>query len=82
MQYRDVLPVTYAFGTGACYSGYEGISSDDDRFLTCHYNIFEPSWLQRNSIPLIVGYVTRTKSFTLLSLRCYIPVVLKVQRHL
>ena len=57
MQYRDVLPVTYAFGSGACWSGYEGILSDDDRFLTCHYNIFEPSWLQRNSIPLIIGYV-------------------------
>lgn len=55
VQYRDVLPVTYAFGTGRCLSGYEGIVSDDDRFLTCHYNIFEPSWLQRNSIPLIVG---------------------------
>lgn len=54
-QYRDVLPVTYAFGTARCWSGYEGIQSEDDRFLTCHYNIFEPSWLQRNSIPLIVG---------------------------
>lgn len=57
VQYRDVLPVTYAFGTASCWSGYEGIQSDDDRFLTCHYNIFEPSWLQRNSIPLIIGYV-------------------------
>eukprot|EP00903_Cladosiphon_okamuranus_P018631 g17149.t3 len=55
VQYRDVLPVTYSFGTARCWSGYEGIVSDDDRFLTCHYNIFEPNWLQRNSIPLIVG---------------------------
>lgn len=55
VQYRNVLPVTYGFGTARCWSGYEGIVSDDDRFLTCHYNIFEPNWLQRNSIPLIVG---------------------------
>lgn len=55
VQYRDVLPVIYGFGTARCWSGYEGIVSGDDRFLTCHYNIFEPSWLQRNSIPLIVG---------------------------
>lgn len=55
VQYRDVLPVTYGFGTARCWSGYEGIVSDDDRFFTCHYNIFEPSWLQRNSIPFIVG---------------------------
>lgn len=55
VQYRDVLPVTYAFGTAGCWSGYEGIVSDDDRFMTCHYNIFEPSWVQRNSIPLIIG---------------------------
>jgi DNA-binding beta-propeller fold protein YncE len=55
--YRDVLPPAYMFGTRACYDGYEGLPDEQDRFTTCHLTIYQPSWVQRKSIPLIVGCV-------------------------
>ncbi|CAM9417789.1 unnamed protein product [Discosporangium mesarthrocarpum] len=55
VKYRDVLPVTYMFGTRKCWNGYEGTMDEEDRFVTCHYNIYVPTWVEKNSIGLIIG---------------------------
>jgi hypothetical protein len=54
-KYRSVLRTGSMFGTRSCSSGYEGLQDSEDRFATCHLRIFEPRWVQRQSIPLILG---------------------------
>ncbi|KAG5183802.1 hypothetical protein JKP88DRAFT_257596 [Tribonema minus] len=57
VRYRNALPVGAMFGTRACISGFEGLADAEDRFTTCHMTIHVPSWVQRQSIPLIIGGV-------------------------
>lgn len=61
-RFRNVLAPNQIFGTRSCYSGYEGSVDEKDKFISCHMDIYEPSYIVENSISLIF-WIT----FTLLS---------------
>mmetsp|Transcript_36125 Transcript_36125/g.52754 ORF Transcript_36125/g.52754 Transcript_36125/m.52754 type:complete len:191 (+) Transcript_36125:3710-4282(+) len=69
--YRNVLAPNELFGTRTCFSGYEGLVDENDRFITCHLTIYEPTYLVRNSVPLItwgiIIFVIGTCSYLYLS---------------
>ncbi len=75
-KYRDVLPKTYIFGTRNCYKGYEGLPDEYDRFTTCHFNIFQPSWIQKQTLPIVI--VSSVSGFVLFIL--YIVIMGKFKR--
>ena len=50
---RPISP-GYTFGTLNCISGFEGKkNSQTSLFTTCHLQIYEPSWFERNTLLLI-----------------------------
>jgi hypothetical protein len=60
IQVRDILDrkgPEYIFGTAACERGFEGNVDELDRFTTCHQRIYSPTYLERNSVNIIVGTV-------------------------
>ncbi len=71
VKYRNVLPKTYMFGTRECYRGYEGLPDEFNRFTTCHLNIFEPSWAQKQTVPIV--FISAASGFLL----CILYVVMK-----
>ena len=46
---RNLLPNNQIFGTRSCYSGYEGFVDENDLFSSCHLQIFEPTFNERNT---------------------------------
>ena len=52
-QFRNVLAPNQVFGTRSCYSGFEGSVDDNDKFMSCHMNIYEPTYIIENSISLL-----------------------------
>jgi hypothetical protein len=55
---RDLLSARgpqFAFGVTDCYNGYQGNMDRFDLFVTCHQQIYQPSELERNSIPIMVS---------------------------
>lgn len=52
-RFRDVLAPNQLFGSRSCYSGYEGAVDSHDKFISCHMDIYEPSYIVENSISLL-----------------------------
>ena len=48
-----MLSPNQVFGTRLCYSGYEGAVDENDKFVSCHLNIYEPSYFVQNSINIV-----------------------------
>lgn len=53
-KYRNVLSPNQVFGSRSCSSGYEGIVDEENHFISCHLNIYEPSYFVQNSILLLI----------------------------
>lgn len=53
-KYRNVLLPNEIFGTRECSSGYEGLTNDDNEFITCHLKIYEPTFFVKHSISMIL----------------------------
>jgi hypothetical protein len=48
------MPFGYTFGTGACQDGYEGVPAKlSGFFVTCHLQIYVPTFLEKNAILFI-----------------------------
>ena len=57
-KYRNVLAPNEIFGSRSCTSGYEGAVDGKDKFISCHLNIYEPSYFERHSIGIMCwGFV-------------------------
>ena len=49
------MPSGTVEGSYACTSGFEGIPTPDGKgFLTCHFTIKEPTWMEYYSVTLVV----------------------------
>jgi hypothetical protein len=65
-KFRNVLAPNEMFGTRSCSAGYEGLVDDNDKFMSCHMKIYEPTIFVRHSgvivifctITLLVGCCT------------------------
>ena len=53
LRFRNLLAPNQLFGTRSCYSGYEGAVDSQDKFISCHMDIYEPSYIIANSISLL-----------------------------
>jgi hypothetical protein len=51
---RNVLAPNEVFGTRSCYSGFEGAVDEHDKFISCHMNIYEPTFFVENTMSIIV----------------------------
>ena len=52
-RHRNVLALNEIFGTRSCNAGYEGTVDENDKFVSCHLNIYEPTFLVKNTKSLI-----------------------------
>ncbi|RYH31100.1 hypothetical protein EON65_03370 [archaeon] len=46
----------FTYGTTDCQFGFEGNVDELDRFTTCHQTIYYPSSLDRDSLPVMIGF--------------------------
>lgn len=53
-KYRHVLSPNEVFGSRSCSSGYEGIVDEENDFISCHLNIYEPTYFVKQSIQIIL----------------------------
>lgn len=69
-RFRKVLAQNQLFGTRSCYSGYEGAVNKNDQFTSCHMEIYEPSYLVKNSISLMFWSTFILLSSIAIFIRC------------
>lgn len=62
---RD-LPSGYVFGTKSCYDGFQGIEDEQGRFMSCHLQIYVPSFFEEYSVSFV----------TILSTGCFFAMVI------
>ena len=49
------IPKSSIFGRFDCESGFEGKLDSEDRFSTCHLRVYEPTWIEENSLTLLLS---------------------------
>lgn len=54
---RRPLPRGYVYGTYDCLSGYQGYVTGDGAFQSCHLKIYEPTWVERNSLIIMLASI-------------------------
>lgn len=53
-KFRNILAPNEMFGTRRCNSGYEGIVDKKDNFMSCHMTIFQPSYMIKNTLSILI----------------------------
>ena len=57
-KFRNVLAPNELFGTRSCISGYEGLVDDNDKFISCHMTIYEPTkWVRHSGVIIIFTFI-------------------------
>jgi hypothetical protein len=54
-KYRNILSPNEVFGSRSCSSGYEGTVDEENDFISCHLNIYEPTYFVKNSLPILLS---------------------------
>ena len=75
------LPAGVVYGSGGCVSGWEGRNRGDGTFASCHLQIFVPSWVERNTVTLIIASSCSAAALALLALVLYRRVRARHQWH-
>ena len=73
-KFRNVLKADEIFGTRTCHSGFEGVVDDADNFMSCHLQIYEPSYFVEKSFSIIF--------WTVLSLLAGVIAFIRIRRRL